>query len=127
MTMAEELLHQGQNEMAAEAFKKVIAIDKRVGVADREGLIYKYNRLGIALRRQKRFQEAITWYSEALNLAPENPGLHYNIGVACTYSGDYKRAIKEFDTALKLDPTLEEAKVEREKLISVTKERATST
>ncbi len=127
MTVAEELLHHGQNEMAAELFKKIIEIDKQSPSTDIDGMVYRYNRLGIALRREGKVEEAIEYYLEALDLAPDSAAVHYNLGVACGQNGQHKRAIQEFQAALKLDPNLEEARREMEKVLQAVRDRVTVT
>jgi len=127
MIVAEELLRNGQNEMAAELFKKIIDIDKQAENFDTDSMVYRYNRLGIALRREGKVEEAIAYYLEALDLAPNNAAVHYNLGVACGQCGQHKRAIQEFQTALNLDPSLEEARREMEKVLQIVRERVTVT
>ncbi|MDR0826444.1 MAG: tetratricopeptide repeat protein [Desulfovibrio sp.] len=41
-----------------------------------------FNMLGINLRRQGKWEEAIAEYTRALKIAPEDEGLHYNLGMA---------------------------------------------
>jgi len=126
MTAAEELLSRGDNDLATEFFKQAIAIDKKASTIDIGALVYLYSRLGVALRRQGRTEEAIECYLEALALEPENAAVHYNLGVACIISGQFRRATEAFDTALKIAPDFEEARQGREQLAVELRKRASS-
>jgi tetratricopeptide (TPR) repeat protein len=53
-----------------------------------------------------RFQEAIVLYTELVRALPDNPGLHLNLGLALHSSGNYPEALKQFGTAVKLEPGL---------------------
>jgi cytochrome c-type biogenesis protein CcmH/NrfG len=53
----------------------------------------------------ERFADAITWYSEALTLAPDDVNVSTDLGVSFYYSDQPDRALAQFDRSLKLDPT----------------------
>lgn len=63
-----------------------------------------FNKLGIALRGQGKWKEAIENYANALRISPEDEGLHYNMGMAYYDGGDKRRASKCFDDALRINP-----------------------
>ena len=65
-----------------------------------------FNQLGISLRKQGRWQDAITEYKKALNIAPRAEGLFYNMGMAYAEGGDYETAIKSMQKALAINPNL---------------------
>lgn len=48
---------------------------------------------------------AIAAYQGSLNLNPDNPGAHSNLGAAYVKLGRYEEAIKEYRTAVEVDPT----------------------
>jgi tetratricopeptide (TPR) repeat protein len=56
---------------------------------------------GDAALRQKNFQDAVTKYSEALTILPNNSGAHFQKGQAHYFLGEYDQATAEFDLALK--------------------------
>ncbi|WP_027720272.1 tetratricopeptide repeat protein [Maridesulfovibrio zosterae] len=58
-----------------------------------------YNRLGIALRKQGKWQRAVENYQEALRVAPKEAGLYYNIGLAYSDGKEYSKCAKFFRMA----------------------------
>jgi len=65
------------------------------------------NSLGIALRRQGKFSEAIAEYRAAIQLKPEDAEGHCNLGaLLCDHVRDYPAAEGEFRTAIRLNPDL---------------------
>lgn len=48
---------------------------------------------------------AIAAYLGSLNLNPDNPGAHSNLGAAYVKLGRYEEAIREYRTAVEVDPT----------------------
>ncbi len=63
-----------------------------------------FNKLGITLRGQGKWKEAIENYKRALAISPDDEGLYYNMGMAY-YDGKEKRmAGQSFDKALSLNP-----------------------
>ncbi|WP_034606662.1 tetratricopeptide repeat protein [Megalodesulfovibrio gigas] len=63
-----------------------------------------FNSLGIALRRQGRWMEAVDEYKKAQRIAPDDENLHYNIAMAYAEGKDFLRAIKHLEEALALNP-----------------------
>lgn len=66
--------------------------------------------LGTAQMRYNQVAEAGQSFQKAIRLDPNNAKAHYNLGAVYARS-DYDRAIKEFATALTLDPTLGDPKI----------------
>jgi tetratricopeptide (TPR) repeat protein len=66
--------------------------------------IVLFNKLGIALRGQGKWREAIDNYSRALSISPDDEGLYYNMGMAYFDGGDKRMAAKCFETALEKNP-----------------------
>ena len=62
-----------------------------------------FNKLGIALRSQGKWKEAIDNYVRALAISPEDEGLYYNMGMAYVDGGERRMAARCFDKALKLN------------------------
>jgi len=71
-----------------------------------------YNRLGIALRRQGKWQEAVEEYKKAIRIDPRDEAIHYNMGRAYMEGGNNEKAKDCFNKALKLNPEMQEAKAE---------------
>ncbi len=99
MDIAERLL--GVDAEAAETFyRKALSLKGRH--LDRSD-VETFNRLGIALRRQKRPKAAITEYTRALGLAPDDENLYYNMAMAHLEAGDYQLARSRVEKVLKLN------------------------
>ncbi|MBI5179280.1 MAG: tetratricopeptide repeat protein [Nitrospinae bacterium] len=106
--IAEELLTQGKPQMAEGFFRKTL--EKH---ADS---VHIYNRLGIALRRQGKWQEAITEYEKAIKVDPHDEGLYFNMAKAYVEGNKLEEAFKLFTKVTHLNPRLQEAKKELETL-----------
>ncbi len=65
-----------------------------------------FNQLGISLRKQGRWQDAITEYKKALKIAPNAEVLFYNISMAYAEGKDYDTAIRSMLKALSLNSAL---------------------
>ncbi|MFW5792264.1 MAG: tetratricopeptide repeat protein, partial [Desulfohalobiaceae bacterium] len=99
MDIAERLL--GVDAEAAETFyRKALSLKGRH--LDRSD-VETFNRLGIALRRQKRPKAAITEYTRALALAPDDENLYYNVAMAYLEAGDYQLARSRVEKVLQLN------------------------
>ncbi len=68
-----------------------------------------YNRLGIAYRKQGKYQEAVDNYQQALAIDPDNEVLHYNLGRAQAEAGQVDQAIGSMKKALAIAPHFEDA------------------
>ena len=65
-----------------------------------------FNRLGIILRNQGKWKEAIEEYTKALQVAPDDENLYYNMGMACAEGRDFRQAQVHMLKALALNPDL---------------------
>ncbi len=70
-----------------------------------------FNQLGISLRKQGRWQDAITEYKRAVRIAPEDANLYYNMGMAFAEGQDFLQAKANLLKALDMDPDLYRASV----------------
>ncbi|MBM3818439.1 MAG: tetratricopeptide repeat protein, partial [Acidimicrobiia bacterium] len=52
----------------------------------------------------ERYQDAIKWYTAALDIAPNDPDASTDLGVSYYYTGQTDRALQQFDVSLKIDP-----------------------
>lgn len=96
-----EAVSQASPEMSEKYLIKVIEAKGRSLNKDD---IVLFNKLGIALRGQGKWREAIDNYSRALSISPDDEGLHYNMGMAYFDGGDKRMAARCFDTALEKNP-----------------------
>ncbi len=99
--IGEIFLKQGDDSRAAEAFSSSLGIDESAHVC---------NRLGIALRKKKKFDEALNVYNKAIKLEPENEVIHYNMSRLHIEMGNMKLARESLRTALEIDPGFTEAR-----------------
>jgi tetratricopeptide (TPR) repeat protein len=81
------------------------ALNTRKNMLDRSD-IETFNRLGLMLRRQGKWQEAVIEYRKALKISPEDGGLFYNLAMAFTEGRQYIEAYQYLDRALTLNPDL---------------------
>ncbi len=65
-----------------------------------------FNQLGISLRKQGRWQDAIVEYKKALKIAPQAEVLFYNIAMAHAEGKEYDTAIRSMLKALSLNSGL---------------------
>jgi len=100
--IAEELLKAGKTETSVLYFRASLQRD-----ADN---IHVYNRLGIALRRQGKWKEAVHEYNTALKIDPKDEGLYFNMGKAYVEGDQIKLAQDAFKKALGLNSGFNEAK-----------------
>ena len=90
-------------EMAEKFLRSSLeARGKRLGRSD----LSLFNQLGISLRRQGRWQDAITEYKRAIKIAPDDPTLYYNVGMAFAEGADFLQAKANLVKAMDLDPEI---------------------
>lgn len=63
-----------------------------------------FNKLGISLRQQGKWEEAVEEYRKALHVAPRDENLYYNIGMAYAEGRQYREARQSMTEALKFNP-----------------------
>ena len=105
--VAETYLNSDKGELAEKYFRKSL----RTHADD----VYVYNRLGIALRKQGKWEEAIKEYQKALKIDSDDEAVHFNMGRAYL-EGKRKGLAREcFQKVLKINPDLREAEAELKK------------
>lgn len=65
-----------------------------------------FNQLGITLRQQGKWQEAIDEYNKALKVAPDDENLYYNLGMAYAEGKKFSDARKNMDEAMTINDRL---------------------
>lgn len=65
-----------------------------------------YNRLGISLRKQGLFMEAIEAYAEAAKYSPKDENIQYNMGLAYAESGRPLESAVCMEKALQINPEM---------------------
>jgi len=69
-----------------------------------------YNSLGVLMKREGRFDEAISLYNKALEIAPAYPSPYYNLGILYREMGRLDEAASYFRKALEVAPDFYQAK-----------------
>ncbi|MDC7217414.1 MAG: tetratricopeptide repeat protein [Spirochaetales bacterium] len=87
-------------EKAEKYYSKLLSVKSSSLSADD---LETYNRLGIALRKQGKWMQAVDNYQAALRVAPNEPGLFYNIGLAYSDGKEYAKCAKYFKRAVRSD------------------------
>jgi len=105
--VAENYLNSNDGELAEKYFRK--------SLHSRADDVHVYNRLGIALRKQGKWQEAITEYKKALKIDPDDEAIHFNMGRAYLEGKRNGLAKECFQKVLKINPELHEAEAELKK------------
>jgi tetratricopeptide (TPR) repeat protein len=99
---AEFYLSAGYTDLAEEAFTDALK-------GDPENIHY-YNRLGMTFRRQKQFQKSLNSYTKALDIAPEDTVILYNIALALAELGNYTSSATTLQKALLIDENFKDAR-----------------
>jgi tetratricopeptide (TPR) repeat protein len=82
--------------------KSVIRMKKdRLGPDD----YWMFNEIGLSLRKEGRWAEAIEYYGMALDIG-EDAGIYFNIGMAYQQGNKYFKAIENMKKAIRIDPDL---------------------
>lgn len=68
--------------------------------------LFLFNKLGISLRRQGRWKDAITEYRRASRLAPDDESIFYNLGMAYAEGEDFIQGKANMLKALEIKPEL---------------------
>ena len=100
-TDAIALEQQGRTAEAEAAWKSLAAADPK----NPEPLAH----IGVLESRQEHFDEAANYYSQALSLNPNIPGLRMNLGLAEFKAAKFPAAIKAFKAEMALHPGEEQA------------------
>lgn len=87
-------------QLAAKYLHRVIDAKRQPGLDD----LVHFNRLGMILRGEGKWEEAVDIYRRALLIADHDPALHYNMGLAYWEGGERTKALACFESALQADP-----------------------
>ena len=92
------LLFIQHNKDAQKCFEQALRVDKNSAEA--------LNNLGFVAQMQKRYNKAIKYYQKAMDIRPQSPTFHYNMGAAYFAKHDFAKATEEYQTAFRLDPDI---------------------
>ena len=68
-----------------------------------------HNNLGCAYTYQRKYQEAIAQFTEALRINAHYPEVHNILGSVYAYQGKYREAIAQLTEALRINPNYADA------------------
>lgn len=71
--------------------------------------VYSLVKKGIDSFYKKNFDEAVTYYNEALKLKPNNSDLYFYRGRAYFFSHSFENAIADFDKVIEIEPYYKDA------------------
>lgn len=71
--------------------------------------VYSLVKKGIDSFFKKNFEEAVTYYNEALKIRPNNSDLYYYRGQAHFFNHSFENALVDFDKAIDIEPLYTEA------------------
>lgn len=86
----------------AEGYYRAVVESRREGFRRSDAALF--NRLGLALRRQGRWADAVVEYQKALQVAPGDEHLHFNVAVALAEGGERASAAATLDGVLARNP-----------------------
>lgn len=109
VTAGDFCLKHNLNKEAEDIFGKAIS--------QNETHMHLYNRLGIALRKQKKYDEAIANYTKAIKIRPDDANLIYNLAKAHFMKGEDLPSIQKLKEAFGMDKTLK-TKFEEDQVFS---------
>lgn len=104
--LGQAYLESGDEEKAKEVFGKLGDNDKLYEKKNKHSL----NDLGIVLRKQKMYDEAISNYRKAIEVDAKDPVIYFNLGRALWHKGNRSDALGSLQKSLDLDPGFEHAK-----------------
>lgn len=99
-------LQRGDKEKASNIFQRLVKLD----AAFEKEHKHLFNDFGISLRKQQMYEQALEYYTRALELVQNDEHLHYNVARAYFAFKKYKDTLEHLKKALQLNPEFEEAK-----------------
>jgi serine/threonine protein kinase/Flp pilus assembly protein TadD len=119
-SLGEALMSSGRIDQAIVEWREAIRLNRMLAEthpsltdADKNGLkqslAQSHAILGRALRKRGKVREAIAESQEAIQLAPNDPGLHIDLGTALQVNGQLDEAIAAFRESLRLKKDLPRA------------------
>jgi tetratricopeptide (TPR) repeat protein len=92
----QDALKQNRLDEAERSFRKVLALNPRVGDA--------YTNLGVVYMRRKQWVKALAMLRKAEDLMPHEAGVRLNIGLVYFRQSDFSKAIPFFEFVLRDQP-----------------------
>ncbi|QJB58406.1 tetratricopeptide repeat protein [Pseudodesulfovibrio sp. zrk46] len=99
-------MERGEPEKAADLFERIVGLDAAFDPEHK----HLFNEFGINLRKSQLLDQAVDYYTRALEMAPHDENLFYNIARAYFERGDKEDCVTNLQKALEINPYFEEAK-----------------
>ncbi|QGY41961.1 tetratricopeptide repeat protein [Pseudodesulfovibrio cashew] len=99
-------MERGDAAKAADLFERVVGLDAAFAPEHK----HLFNEFGINLRKSKLLDQAVAYYSRALELTENDENLFYNIARAYFERGDVDQCRENLSKALEIHPGFDEAK-----------------
>ena len=96
---------RGDMDKAADIFKRVVVLDAAFSPEHK----HLFNEFGINLRKSRLYDQAIEYYTRALEMTDDDENLYYNIARALFEHGDRDQCRENLEKALELNPGFEAA------------------
>jgi len=96
---------RGDMDKAADIFRQVVALDAAFSPKHK----HLFNEFGISLRKSRLFDQAVEYYSRALEITDDDENLYYNIARAHFERGDMDQCRENLGKSLELKPGFEAA------------------
>lgn len=100
------LLDQGKNEDATKVLRKLVQLHDTFSAENK----HVFNELGIQLRKNKLYDQALSYYASALKVSKSDENLYYNIARTLYDKEDYQNAGKYISRAMLLNPEFNEGR-----------------
>ena len=113
----EDLIEKADDAVVDGNLDKALAIYSEANIKERGNgeVLFK---MGYVMALQKRHEEALEYFKEALEVDSENPFTHLEMAYVYMEEGEFATARIHLNAALEIDPDLEKAKEALEKLNS---------
>lgn len=98
-------MERGDAAKANDIFERIVGLDAAFSSQHK----HLFNEFGINLRKSNLLDQAVTYYTRALEITDDDENLYYNIGRAYFERGDIDQAQEHLRKALEIAPDFEEA------------------
>jgi tetratricopeptide (TPR) repeat protein len=96
-------LDRKDKEKSKAVFEQLVALEATFDLKHK----HLFNEFGIALRKNELYDEAVKYYSRAVDLTSDDENLYYNLARAFYEKGDWEHCLEFVSHSLRLNPYLE--------------------
>lgn len=98
-------LERGDRQKADDVFERLVTMEATFEAEHK----HLFNDFGINLRKNEMYDQAVEYYSKAIDLSPHDEHLHYNIARAYFAQGHLDKTLEHLNAALELNENLDVA------------------